>query len=72
MPTLSARYVKKSKHIQYCDWCEYPITAEHMYLFGMAHDTEKPYGMRLHIKCSPWDKKTKAELQRVGLVGKDE
>ena len=68
MGTLSARYIKQGRKTYYCDWCERIITAEHMYLYGSAHDTEKPYPMRLHIKCCQWDEKTKNALDKAGVL----
>lgn len=65
MTTLSARYVRHPRKTYVCDWCERIITAEYMYLYGMAHDTERPGPMRLHIGCCTSDPKTKAELERV-------
>lgn len=62
MPTLSARYVKQGRRVYHCDWCERRIVGQHMYLYGMAHDTEKPTGMRLHIDCCQWEPKVAKAL----------
>lgn len=57
MPTLSARYVKQGRRSYVCDACERRIVGQHVYLYGMAHETAKPSGMRLHINCCQWEPK---------------
>lgn len=65
MPTLSARYIKKPRHSYVCDWCERRIVGPHMYLYGMAHEVERPYGMRLHVGCCQHEPKVMAALEKV-------
>jgi len=55
MSTLSARFVRQPRKRYVCDWCEHAITGPHIRLYGSAHDTEKPWTMRLHAteQCCP-------------------
>ena len=52
MTTLAARFVAKSRRAwSVCDSCGLTISGGHVYLYGMADSTDRPSGMRLHVRC---------------------
>lgn len=51
--TLTARYVRRPRTVRYCDWCERPIGGPHIYLYGAADTTDRPFPLRLHVGCCP-------------------
>lgn len=50
--TLSARYVRRPRRHWSCDWCHQALVA-HIYLYGAADTTDRPFPMRLHVGCCP-------------------
>lgn len=51
MTTLTARHVRTPRKHYACDWCGRPILGHHLYLYGMADSTDRPFPLRLHIQC---------------------
>lgn len=53
MPTLTKRYVKKSRKKFYCDDCDklIPKGSSYLYLYGMVEANEKPYSLRFCLAC---------------------
>ena len=51
MTTLTARHVRTPRRVYYCDWCGRPIEGHHIYLYGMADATDRPFPLRLHLGC---------------------
>ena len=53
MPTLTKRYVKKSRKKFYCDDCDklIPKGSSYLYLYGMVEVNEKPYSLRFCLAC---------------------
>ena len=49
---LSARVIQIPEKIRQCAWCEQPIMASQLKLYGMAHSEEKPYNIFFHPDCS--------------------
>ena len=60
MPTLTKRYVKKSRKKFYCDDCDMPIPegSSYVYLFGMAEVNDKPYSLHFCTSCNDEFEKT--------------
>ena len=55
MTILSARFTRQARRRYVCEWCERPITGAYIRLYGSAHETEKPWTLRLHAteQCCP-------------------
>jgi hypothetical protein len=47
---LSARYVHRPRYARRCDGCGRRL-GPHLYLYGRAHETERPYPLRLCLAC---------------------
>jgi hypothetical protein len=53
MPEIKRRYVKNAKKEHECDSCFSKINTgdPYIYLFGMAHYSEKPYALHICDEC---------------------
>ena len=50
---LTARCVRRPRKFWDCDWCGFAISGVHIYLYGAADTTDRPWAMRLHVRCCP-------------------
>jgi hypothetical protein len=69
---LSARYVHTPRITRRCDACGKRL-GPHIYLYGRAHDTERPYAMRSCVTCCTHDRdlKIRAALAAAAMHADD-
>lgn len=58
-PVISATPIRHPRRSYRCETCAKPIEGAHLRLYGMAHEGDPPYVIRLHSGCAyPTDPKT--------------